>query len=117
MHAAARPQEDVEMILDQFRNRHRSVAEALDSVAALTRRAGLSGRQAIVWACVLVPVVVAAVAASIWLWNQFSYGSLDRHGRIALAIGVIASLGLGIGLMGLVFYSSHHGYDQGTRRP
>jgi hypothetical protein len=110
MGAAARPQEDAEMILDQFRNRHRSVA-------ALTRRAGLSGRQAIVSACVLVPVVVAAVAASIWLWDQFSYASLDRHGRIALAIGVIASLGLGIGLMGLVFYSSNHGYDEGTRRP
>ena len=44
-------------------------------------------------------------------------GSADRHGRIALAIGVIASLGLGIGLMGLVFYSSNHGYDEGTRRP
>jgi len=105
------------MILDQFRNRHRSVARALDRVAALIRRGGLSGRQAIVSACVLVPVVVAAVAASIWLQDQFSCASLDRHGRIALAIGVIASLGLGIGLMGLVFYSSHHGYDEGTRRP
>jgi hypothetical protein len=115
MRVAARPQEDVEMILDQFRNRHRSVARALDSVAALTRRAGLSGRQAIVSACVLVPVVVGAVAASVWLWDQFSYASLDRQGRIALAVGVIASLGLGIGLMGPVFYSSHHGYDEGAR--
>ena len=60
-------------------------------------------------------MVVGAVAASVWLWDQFSYASLDRQGRIALAVGVIASLGLGIGLMGLVFYSSHHGYDEGAR--
>ncbi len=85
MHSAARPQGDVEMILDQFRNRHRSVARALDSVAALTRRAGLSGRQAIVLACILVPVVAAAVAMGIWVWDQLGYASLDRHGGIVHA--------------------------------
>lgn len=37
------------------------------------------------------------------------------HGWIALAIGVIFSLIVGIGLMLLVFFSSRHGYDERVR--
>lgn len=37
------------------------------------------------------------------------------HGWIALAIGVIFSLAVGIGLMVLVFFSSRHGYDERVR--
>lgn len=37
------------------------------------------------------------------------------HGWIALAIGVIFSLAVGIGLMLLVFFSSRHGYDERVR--
>ena len=41
---------------------------------------------------------------------------MDRHGYVALAIGVVQILGLGIGLTGLVFYNSRQGYDEGARR-
>jgi hypothetical protein len=37
------------------------------------------------------------------------------HGWIALAIGVIFSLVVGIGLMVLVFFSSRQGYDERVR--
>ena len=34
------------------------------------------------------------------------------HGYAAMAIGIVASLVVGIGLMALVFYSSRRGYDE-----
>jgi hypothetical protein len=37
------------------------------------------------------------------------------HGWIALSIGVIFSLAVGIGLMVLVFFSSRYGYDERVR--
>ena len=37
------------------------------------------------------------------------------HGWIALSIGVLFSLIVGIGLMLLVFFSSRHGYDERVR--
>ncbi len=104
------------MKCDRVADRHRRLARALHSVAALARRAGLPPKQAIVLACVLVLIVVAFAAIGVWVWDQFSYANLDRSGGIALAIGVIATLGLGIGLMGLVFYSSRYGYDERTKR-
>ena len=104
------------MTCDRVPDRHHRIARAFDSLAALARRAGSPPKQAILLACVLVSIVVAAVAIGIWVWDQFGYANLDRSGAIALAIGVIATLGLGIGLMGLVFYSSRHGYDEGTKR-
>ena len=40
---------------------------------------------------------------------------LGVHGWTAMAIGIIFSLIVGIGLMALVFYSSRHGYDDAPR--
>jgi hypothetical protein len=37
-------------------------------------------------------------------------------GYLALVGGVVATLALGMGLMGLAFYSSRHGYDDIDRR-
>lgn len=37
------------------------------------------------------------------------------HGWIALALGVVVSMGVGIGLMALVFFSARHGYDDRVR--
>ncbi len=36
---------------------------------------------------------------------------LSIHGKIAMAIGILFTLGIGIGLMSLVFYSNKHGHD------
>jgi hypothetical protein len=103
------------MMFDQIRHRRPGVAGALGNLRTLARRAGLSRKQAIVLACVLVPVVAALIAVNIWSWRQFGEEPLDSNGHIALALGVIVTLSLGVGLMGLIFYSSRRGYDEETR--
>jgi len=45
------------------------------------------------------------------LWIQFGDVEISTNGYIALAAGAVATAGLGIGLMSLVFYSSRRGYD------
>ena len=64
------------------------------------------------------PVLLLAVALS---WTIDAWVSLDAvemsvHGYIAMVLGIIFSLALGFGLMGLMFYSSRHGYDDPDRR-
>lgn len=99
------------MTVDPNGGGSRSVAEVLSKVEALTRRIGLSRKDAIVLAVILIAAVTGAIAAVVCVWNWIGYADMDRHGYIALAIGVTATLGLGIGLMGLMFYSARHGYD------
>ncbi|ETR76369.1 signal peptide protein [Afipia sp. P52-10] len=38
--------------------------------------------------------------------------ALGVHGWTAMIIGVIFSILVGVGLMGLMFFSSRHGYDE-----
>lgn len=37
---------------------------------------------------------------------------LSIHGKIAMALGVLFTFAIGIGLMSLVFYSNKHGHDE-----
>ena len=67
---------------------------------------------------ILVLFLLLAVALS---WTIVAWVSLDAvemsvHGYIAMVLGIIFSLALGFGLMGLMFYSSRHGYDDPDRR-
>ena len=67
---------------------------------------------------ILVLFLLLAVALS---WTIDAWVSLDAvemsvHGYIAMVLGIIFSLALGFGLMGLMFYSSRHGYDDPDRR-
>jgi hypothetical protein len=70
------------------------------------------------WA--IIAVLLAFLAAAIW----FGYEGLtteqdvqiSSHGYIAMAIGIVFSLVVGIGLMALVFYSSRAGYDEPPRQ-
>ena len=41
---------------------------------------------------------------------------ISTHGYIAMTIGIVLSLAVGIGLMILVFYSNHHGFDEPARQ-
>jgi Haem-degrading len=68
-------------------------------------------------AAILLWVLVAAIAVSVWSRGRIGDAGMDRHGYLALVIGIVAALGLCVGLKGLVFCSSRHGYDEGTRRP
>lgn len=57
-------------------------------------------------------LLAAAVAVAIYTWDQMAGVSLSTHGVIALVLGVVVSLALGVGLMALVFFSHRKGYDR-----
>ena len=51
------------------------------------------------------------VAIGVYAWQSLGASELTVHGYIALVLGVIGTIGLGVGLMVLVFYSHRYGYD------
>lgn len=64
----------------------------------------------------IIAILLAILAAGVWLavygWNLHGDVEMSHHGYIALTLGVVFSLLVGFGLMGLVFYSSRMGYDE-----
>jgi hypothetical protein len=63
-------------------------------------------------------IVVLALAAltavgglSAYSWISMADVAISWQGLLAMAAGVILSLGLGIGLMALVYFSNKRGYD------
>jgi uncharacterized membrane protein len=69
-----------------------------------------SGRAVIVVAAVVLVLALLAIAA--YAWQTLGASEMTVHGYVALALGVIGTAGLGIGLMVLVFYSHRYGYDE-----
>jgi hypothetical protein len=59
-------------------------------------------------------IVLALVAIGIYAWLALGASAMTVHGYIALALGIVGTAGLGIGLMVLVFYSNRYGYDEGV---
>jgi hypothetical protein len=55
-------------------------------------------------------LAVALLVAGL-LWWRLEAVEIGLHGALALGFGAVLSLGLGGGLMALVFYSNRHGYD------
>lgn len=66
-------------------------------------------------AAVILPLL-AFLTASIWfayyVWTSDAGPPMPASGYVAMAMGVLFSLVVGIGLMALVFYSHRHGYDE-----
>jgi hypothetical protein len=64
---------------------------------------------------IILPLL-AFLAASVWfVYHVFSVDTgppLPMSGYVAMALGVLFSMVIGIGLMALVFYSNRHGYDE-----
>lgn len=72
---------------------------------------------------ILIPLFVL-LGVAIWFagsaWVHFGGSDVPPipvWGWIAIAGGVLISLAVGFGLMGLIFYSSRHGYDEGGDDP
>jgi hypothetical protein len=63
-------------------------------------------------ALLLVAVVIVIAVVN---WSGIGDAGIDLNGWIALGFGVLATLGLGIGLMSLVFISNRRGYDEPPR--
>jgi hypothetical protein len=68
----------------------------------------------------IILALFALLAAAIWFavaaWERLGGGEIPFYGYLAIVGGVLVSLLVGGGLMGLVFYSSRHGYDDGAHR-
>ncbi len=61
-------------------------------------------------------LLVLAVGGAAYGWLSMGEVDVSLHGFLALALGVLLSLALGIGLMALVFYSNRHGHDDDAGR-
>ncbi|BAM87417.1 conserved hypothetical protein [Bradyrhizobium oligotrophicum S58] len=64
----------------------------------------------------IIVILVALLGASGFVaylgWTLGSGADVTTAGYVAMALGVVVSLAVGFGLMGLVFYSSRRGYDE-----
>jgi len=65
-------------------------------------------------AAVAAVLAVAVVIAE--FWNGIGDSEISLAGWVAMGLGVVATLALGIGLMSLVFFSNQGGYDEPGRR-
>ena len=65
---------------------------------------------------VLLGLLVAATLFAIRRWTSIEGPPLPGIGYLAMTIGVVFSLLVGIALMTLLFYSSRHGYDERAAR-
>jgi len=60
--------------------------------------------------------LLGLLALVLWVaYQQWVSVVVDMPGWawVAIILGVVFSLAVGFGLMGLMFYSSRHGYDEG----
>jgi hypothetical protein len=60
----------------------------------------------------LIGLLVAASWFAVRSWTSIEGPPMPEVGYVAMTIGVVFSLLLGMALMTLLFYSSRHGYDE-----
>jgi hypothetical protein len=59
--------------------------------------------------------VIGTIAVTADFWRSIGGAGISPAGWIAMGLGVLFSLALGIGLMALVFFSNRRGYDEQGR--
>lgn len=66
------------------------------------------------WIAILV--LLGLFAISLWyaikVWTSMAGVHMSGWGWMFLSLGVVVTIGLGAGLMALVFYSSRHDFDR-----
>ncbi len=60
----------------------------------------------------LLAMLVGASAWAGWVWVKLGDAEIGTHGTIALTLGIVVSVVVGVGLMLLVFISSRRGFDE-----
>jgi hypothetical protein len=55
---------------------------------------------------------LCVIAVAVYLWLSLGDVDMSFAGYLALIAGGLATFGLGVGLMGLVFYSNRKGFDE-----
>jgi hypothetical protein len=72
-----------------------------------------SGKRIGGWIVITVLLLLLAAAGVIgYLGWTISNADVPMSGYVAMALGVVFSLVVGVGLMALVFYSSRKGFDE-----
>lgn len=63
-----------------------------------------------------IVILIALLAAALWyaagIWNSLAGTHISGFGWTFMILGVVVTIGLGAGLMALVFYSSRHDMDR-----
>ena len=59
----------------------------------------------------LFGLLAGATAFAWYVWEQLGDVAISEHGYYAMALGITVALLLGAGLMWLVYFSHHRGYD------
>ena len=70
----------------------------------------------IVLVVVLLGLLIAATLFAVRSWTSVEGPPMPEVGYVAMTIGVVFSLIIGVALMTLLFYSSRHGYDERASR-
>ena len=67
-----------------------------------------------IWIAIAVAAaaVVAVVAAVVGPGGDMGDSGMSGAGWVAMLLGIVVTLGVGIGLMALVFISNRRGYDE-----
>jgi dipeptide/tripeptide permease len=75
-------------------------------------------KQTLSWVAVVIAAAVVLVIGTVIavLWTNLGESEISGAGWLAMALGVIVTLALGVGLMALVFFSNRHGYDEVGRK-
>jgi hypothetical protein len=60
---------------------------------------------------VAVFVMAVIIGVAVVNWHEIGEAGIDLNGWIALILGVLVTVGLGVGLMTLIFISNRRGYD------
>ena len=70
------------------------------------------------WVAALVAIAVVLVIGTVIaaVWAGIGDSDISGAGWLAMGLGVIVTLALGVGLMALVFISNRRGYDEIGRR-
>ena len=64
----------------------------------------------------LFGLLIAAILFAVRSWTSIEGPPMPEVGYIAMTIGVVFSLLIGVALMALLYYSSRHGYDERASR-
>ena len=72
----------------------------------------MNGKSTWIAVATAVTVVVLLIVVIAQVWTGLGDSGMSAGGWVALVLGVLATLALGIGLMALVFYSSRHHLDR-----
>lgn len=60
-------------------------------------------------------VVLVLAVIGVEFWTGIGHSEISPAGWVAMGVGILVTLVLGIGLMTLVFISSRRGYDERPR--